>query len=154
MITKFNEFLNENRLDDLLDKISASGMGSLTDKELEYLNNASQGKYEDEEKPEYEPGFSSSESVIINCTNKSIPQLKYSHHGSANIAGELVYDGSIVFGDNYYWGYIYCDDDGNFDRAEFATEKGEDLYDDGEKYIVELNKFFEEEVCEQLKMTN
>lgn len=154
MIIKFNDFLNENKLDDILDKISAIGMKSLTDKEMKYLNNASQGNYEDEKEEEYTPGFSSSEPVIITCTNKNIPQLKYSHHGSAEIEGELVYDGSIIFGNEYYWGYIYCDYDGNFDRAEFHTEKGVDLYDAGERNIVEINNFFDKEVCEQLKMTN
>ena len=153
MITKFNDFLNENKLDDLLDKISASGIKSLTDKEMEYLNNASQGKYEDEKEEEYEDGFRSSESVIITCGNNKIPQLKYSHHGSAEIEGELVYDGSVIFGDKYYWGYIYCDDDGNFDRAEFHTTEGVDLYDDGERYTVEINNFFKNEVCGTLKKT-
>jgi hypothetical protein len=158
MITDYNRFLNENKkVDELLDKISATGMKSLTPDEIVYLNRASQGDVDDNLENKINK---KQNKVTLICTNFDIPDLEFEYERTDKTEDEIVHYGKINFNDIQYMGAIYCDENGDFVWCDFYSDDPEDelqdqmegdLYINAEGYEDDIDHFLIDEVCPKLK---
>jgi hypothetical protein len=157
MITKFDKFLIEGKdslLDILLDKISDKGIEFLNSDELNYLSQVSKNKVN----KDLEKKLSITGEYTFICQNKNIPDLLFHYLETEDFGDMLIHKGDIKFDGNDYFGAIFCNNDGDFDRAEFYLyeqnqeigEVGTELYAAAEGLEHELDYFFEKEVCPYL----
>ncbi|MFW6225534.1 MAG: DUF6576 domain-containing protein [bacterium] len=150
MITKYNDFLNENKnVDSILDKISKHGMNSLSKEEKEYLNKFSRGEDQDDKINDVMKGKSFVSDLL------HIPHLEFVYDKSEHFGNEIKHFGDLIFGEVVYTGFISCDNKGEFKYAEFfdvidSNYDDEDLYTKAEGLEQEVDSFFVDEVCPYL----
>lgn len=156
MITKFKDFLNENQqVDKILDKISKSGINSLTKQEKEYLDRYSTG----EELPEEITKESELKGKKFVSDQMNIPEMVFVYDMTKDLGDEIRHYGDMTFGDTTFNGFISCTRDGDFKHAEFydvdefddyTRDITTDLYTKAEGLEHEIDSFFIDEVCPYL----
>lgn len=106
-------------LDNILDKISAEGLGSLTHKEKTYLKQLEKtGQLGDLELPsENKKGF------VIKSDIESLPDIKFTFYEANDTDIETEYYGEIEFMDRTFVGSVVTDPDGNITSVEFYDFK-------------------------------
>lgn len=102
-------------LDNILDKISAEGLDSLTHKEKTYLKQLEKtGQLGDLELPsENKKGF------VIKSDIESLPDMKFTFYEANDTDIETEYYGEIQFMDRTFVGSIVTDPDNNITSIEF-----------------------------------
>lgn len=149
MIIKFKDFLSENQnVDKILDKISKSGINSLTKQEKDYLDKFSRGEDVQSENDMKGQTFVSD--------NAQIPTLSFVYDKTENLGDHIKHFGELTFGDTIFTGFISCDKEGNFRFAEFFDVLDTDVYDETDLYTIaegleqEIDSFFADDVCPYL----
>jgi hypothetical protein len=106
-------------LDNILDKISAEGLDSLTHKEKTYLKQLEKtGQLGDLELPsENKKGF------VIKSDIESLPDIKFTFYEANDTDIETEYYGEIEFMDRTFVGSVVTDPDGNINSVEFYDFK-------------------------------
>ena len=106
-------------LDNILDKISAEGLDSLTYKEKTYLKQLEKtGQLGDLELPsENKKGF------VIKSDIESLPDIKFTFYEANDTDIETEYYGEIEFMDRTFVGSVVTDPDGNITSVEFYDFK-------------------------------
>jgi len=106
-------------LDNILDKISAEGLDSLTHKEKTYLKQLEKtGQLGDLELPsENKKGF------VIKSDIESLPDMKFTFYEANDTDIETEYYGEIEFMDRTFVGSVVTDPDGNIISVEFYDFK-------------------------------
>lgn len=106
-------------LDNILDKISAEGLDSLTHKEKTYLKQLEKtGQLGDLELPsENKKGF------VIKSDIESLPDIKFTFYEANDTDIETEYYGEIEFMDRTFVGSVVTDPDGNITSVEFYDFK-------------------------------
>jgi hypothetical protein len=106
-------------LDNILDKISAEGLDSLTHKEKTYLKQLEKtGQLGDLELPsENKKGF------VIKSDIESLPDMKFTFYEANDTDIETEYYGEIEFMDRTFIGSVVTDPDGNITSVEFYDFK-------------------------------
>ncbi len=102
-------------LDNILDKISAEGLDSLTHKEKTYLKQLEKtGQLGDLELPsENKKGF------VIKSDIELLPDMKFTFYEANDTDIETEYYGEIEFMDRTFVGSVVTDPDGNIISVEF-----------------------------------
>jgi hypothetical protein len=145
-------------LDKILDKISKSGKQSLTKFELQYLDNFSS----DVKDEELENIVTVEEGHVINGRigehEITFTFLGVSERDEYLQDDILAHEGNVEVGGHVFQGVIVCDEDGEFDYANFVQldekeegiwDEGVDLYETFHEFENELNDFFTD-VCGKL----
>jgi hypothetical protein len=106
-------------LDNILDKISAEGLDSLTHKEKTYLKQLEKtGQLGDLELPsENKKGFE------IESDIEELPDMKFTFYEANDTDIETEYYGEIEFMDRTFIGSVVTDPDGNITSVEFYDFK-------------------------------
>jgi len=141
-----NEAMSD--IDDILDKISQSGMESLSPQEKEYLQHYSTtGEYLDIE-DEYDEE-SSFEGESFRGRIEDAP-VTFTYEMTEDTEIGIAHTGYFTIYNDEYYGEIICNGDGTFMDANFESPEGTGLFEDYYEIQGEIEMFLQN-VCENLK---
>lgn len=142
---------NQKVLDQILDKISAEGIDSLTFREREYLDKYSKGKAPDDLGGDinYKKG------TTIKSSLPQVADFTFVFQEVNETDENIEYYGIIYFGGNEYIGAFVCDKNNNLESIEFWIWGNDDqdpinLLDDAQGLEHELEVFFESDILPEL----
>ena len=139
----------EMEIDRILDKISQSGMESITPEERKTLEDFSKGIVPQE--PEEKQDFIDRSSNLWVFEFPGMPTFRFRYESTMNDENETIHTGYLTVDNSDYYGEIYCDKDGNFNVADFEnTTEGTNLFEDFEGIEHEIEVFLDV-VCNDLK---
>lgn len=140
-----------DKLNKILEKISFSGINSLTNKEKEYLDYYSKTeKFLDDDEL-----ITSSDRVpsgeIWNFGGiPGIPKINFQYETTEESIDEIVHTGYLTVNNDQYYGEIYCDTEGDYSLCNFESSEGENLFEKYEGLEREIEIFLKR-VCDDLK---
>lgn len=140
-----------DKLNKILEKISSSGINSLTKKEKEYLDYYSKTEkfLDDDELMTSSDRVPSGE--IWNFDGfQGIPKMSYQYETTEESIDEIIHTGYFTIKNDQYYGEIYCDTEGNFSLCNFESDEGENLFEKYEGLEREIEIFLST-VCDDLK---
>ena len=152
LVSLIQKMVNEamSDIDNILDKISQSGMESLSPQEKEYLQHYSTtGEYMDmegEENSSYEGENVFSDSIDgIN--------MKFKYESTEDAADEIIHSGYLEINNDEFYGEIYCDPEGDYSTCNFEDPDGVNLFEKYEGLEHEV-EYFLDNVCDEIKGSN
>jgi hypothetical protein len=152
LVSLIQKMVNEamSDIDNILDKISQSGMESLSPQEKEYLQHYSTtGEYMDiegEEDSSYEGENVFSDSIDgIN--------MKFKYESTEDAMDEIIHSGYLEINNDEFYGEIYCDPEGVYSTCNFEDPDGVNLFEKYEGLENEIETFLYS-VCDEIKGSN
>jgi len=140
-----------DKLNKILEKISFSGINSLTNKEKEYLDYYSKTeKFLDDDEL-----ITSSDRVLSGEIWNfggipGIPKMNFQYETTEESIDEIVHTGYLTVNNDQYYGEIYCDAEGDYSLCNFESSEGENLFEKYEGLEREIEIFLKR-VCDDLK---
>jgi len=154
LVSLIKKMVNEamSDIDNILDKISQSGIESLSPQEKEYLHHYSTtGEFMDtEDEYDEEPSFEG-ENVFSDSIDGV--NMKFKHESTEDSAGEIIHSGYLEIDNDEFYGEIYCDTEGNYSICNFEDPDGVNLFDKYEGLEHEIETFLYS-VCDEIKGSN
>jgi len=150
LVSLIQKMVNEamSDIDNILDKISQSGMESLSPQEKEYLQHYSTtGEYMDIEDEE----DSSSEGVFFDSI--SGVNMKFKYESTEDTEDEIIHSGYLEIDGDEFYGEIYCDPEGDYSTCNFEDPDGVNLFEKYEGLEHEV-EYFLDNVCDEIKGSN
>ena len=150
LVSLIKKMVNEamSDIDMILDKISQSGMESLSDKEKEYLRHYSEtGEYMDIDDEEETGASFEGESFKGRIMDAPV---SFIYEMTEDTENGMAHTGYFTVYEDEYYGGIFCDEVGTFMYANFESPDGVELFEDYYKIQGEIEMFFQN-VCENLK---
>ena len=140
----------EDKIDMILDKISQSGMESITPEERETLEKFTKGiSIEDE--PSSKDDFMTKAGGFWSFEFPGMPSFKFRYESTEDTEDEKIHTGYLTVDDSDYYGEIYCDTEGNFQTCMFEnTTEGTNVFEDYEGIEHDIEVFLDV-VCNDLK---
>ena len=139
----------EGEIDRILDKISQSGMESLSSEERQTLENFSKGILP-KETSNIEDSINRGSDLWV-FEFPGMPSFKFRYESTNSNEDEIIHTGYLSVDQNDYYGEIYCDTEGNFQTCDFEnTTEGTNLYEDYEGLEHDIEVFLDV-VCNDLK---
>jgi hypothetical protein len=140
----------EDKIDMILDKISQSGMESITPEERETLEKFTKG-ISIEDKPSPKNDFMTKAGGFWSFDFPGMPSFKFRYESTQDTEDEKIHTGYLTVNDSDYYGEIYCDTEGNFQTCMFEnTTEGTNLFEDHEDLEQDIEVFLDV-VCNDLK---
>ena len=150
------KIINEDwdKINKILEKISSSGLDSLSTKEKEYLDYYSKTEKfldddDDDDVIKMSDRVPSGEIWKFDSTH-GIPGMRFKYETTEETIDEIIHTGYLNVDDKLYYGEIYCDNDGNYSLCNFESEEGVNLFEDFEGLEREIEVFLSI-VCDDLK---
>lgn len=140
----------EDKIDMILDKISQTGMESITPEERETLEKFTKGiSIEDEQKTKDD--FITKAGGFWSFEFPGMPSFKFRYESTEDNEDEKIHTGYLSVDKDDYYGEIYCDTEGNFQTCMFEnTTEGTNLFEDHEDLENDIEVFLDV-VCNDLK---
>ena len=154
LVKLIKKIINEywDKLNKILEKISSSGLDSLSDKERKYLDHYSKtDKFLDDEDDviKMSDKVPSGDIWKFDSTH-GIPDMRFKYETTEETIDEIIHTGYLNVNDKSYYGEIYCDNDGNYSLCNFESQDGVNLLEDFEGLEREIETFLSV-VCDDLK---
>ena len=152
LVSLIQKMVNEamSDIDNILDKISQSGMESLSPQEKEYLQHYSTtGEYMDIEDEE----DSSSEGDGIFSDSIAGINMKFKYESTEDTEDEIIHSGYLEIDGDEFYGEIYCDPEGDYSTCNFEDPDGINLFEKYEGLEREVESFLYS-VCDEIKGSN